>query len=94
MDENRQDGHGGGNWCNCGMCQGWKHGMNGMNRWYGGHGHFLARMLVGLVILLMVFCLGIVVGEFKGELRARGYGYGQYQMMPLDGGYGNQMIYR
>ena len=80
--------------CNCGMCQGWKmHGMGGMGmgmHHWRGHGHFLIRLAIGLVILLMVFCLGVIVGEFKGELRSGGYGYTSYKqhnMMPVMDGY-------
>jgi hypothetical protein len=49
---------------NCAMCA--SHG--GFNdRWMCGHHHFLAlRIILGLVILAIVFCVGFKMGEFKG----------------------------
>jgi hypothetical protein len=50
----------------CKMC--W-HGMCGC-----GHRHFFwLRLLLGLIILAAVFCVGVKVGEFKGEF-GRGFG--------------------
>ncbi len=54
------------------------HNMGGM---WGGcncnhhhHGHFLLRWLLGAVILLVVFGLGVKIGELKGNF---GYGHGR-----------------
>ena len=64
----------------CGYC-----GMWGM---HGGHRHGLLRLLLGLFILLMVFWLGMKLGEFKGEFSGMGdyggYGsyYGRHMMVP------------
>ncbi len=58
-----------------------------------GHGFgchksfFFVRWIFGLIILLMVFCVGIAVGKFVGEVE----GYGSYGMMRYGGynsGYG------
>jgi|GEM_PF-1282679 hypothetical protein len=38
-----------------------------------GHRHFWLRWLLGLIILLVVFWLGVKVGEFKGAF-GRGFG--------------------
>lgn len=49
-----------------------------------GHKHFLLRLLLGIAILAVVFCLGMRIGEFKGEFRSGFYGgYGR----PMMGGY-------
>jgi hypothetical protein len=46
-----------------------------------GHRHFWLRWLLGLIILAAVFCVGVKVGEFKGEF-GRGFGgYRGHQMM-------------
>ena len=76
--------------CNCSMCQGWKHTMHSMHSMSGmynnwrGHGHFLARVIVGLIILVVVFWIGVKVGEFKGEFENNGYRYKQYRVMPMN----------
>ena len=58
----------------CKMCG---HGMCGC----GHHRHFWLRWLLGLIILAAVFCIGVKVGEFKGEF-GRGFGgYKGHQMM-------------
>jgi hypothetical protein len=44
---------------------------------HGGHHHFWVRLIVGLIILAAAFCIGVKVGQFKGQF---GYGYGGYMM--------------
>ncbi len=69
MGENKPSnmgGHGHDHMCSC-------HGY--------GHKHFVLRWLLGIVMLVIVFYLGVKVGEFKGELRSAYYGgYGRYMM--------------
>ncbi len=52
---------------------------------YGGHGHigiFILRWLLGIVILLIVFWMGLQIGEFRGYIGRAGYGMTpRYQMM-------------
>ena len=59
------------NSCNCSMCM-HKH----------GHGNFFLRLLLGLIILLFVFWLGMQIGEFKGSFEGGyGSGYGMHNVM-------------
>jgi len=44
-------------YCQCGNCQ---------SGWHSHHRFFLLRWILGIIILLMVFALGLKVGEFKG----------------------------
>ena len=51
-------------------CKMWGHGMSGCGC---GHRHFFwLRLLLGLIILAIVFCVGVKVGEFKGAF-GRGF---------------------
>jgi hypothetical protein len=59
----------------CGHC-----GAFGMCGMHGGHRHGLLRLLLGIVILLIVFWLGLKVGEFRGEFGRFG-GYNGRQMV-------------
>ena len=61
------------------------HGLEQKHGWHGTcchdghhHKHFLLRLILGLVILGIVFGVGIKIGEFKGELEAGGFGYGDH----------------
>ena len=59
----------------CGQC-----GGNG--QWGGGHhGHFLLRLIIGLVIIGAVFSLGVKVGEFKGMYDGERHNYRMMEMM-------------
>lgn len=49
--------------CGCGMC----HGSCGH---WGGGGHQLIRLIVGIAILAIVLWVGMKIGEVKGELEA------------------------
>lgn len=73
MEDNNQQMHDNkstGAYCNCMNCR-------------GGHRHMLIRLILGLIILAIVFCLGVKIGEFKGEFGGQGrHGfYGQRGMM-------------
>ena len=58
-----------------------------------GCGHYCMHRLLwwvlGIVVLVIVFCIGVKAGEFRDELRAAfgGYYHG-YPMMQYHGGYG------
>jgi hypothetical protein len=67
----------------CACCSG-KYGMYGHHH----HGHFVLRLLLGLVILWLVFTIGLKIGEFRGYLESD-YGYGHHRMfMPYGMGSG------
>lgn len=66
----------------CGHC-----GMCGM---HGHHRHGLLKMLLGLLIIVVVFFIGVKVGEFKTEFRGGFGGYGRHGMM----NYQQPMMYR
>jgi len=73
--------------CKCPMCQG---GMCGIGGCHFNHGCWFraVRVILGLVILLVVFCLGVMIGELKGELgRSSGYRMMHTQSY-YGGGYG------
>ncbi len=63
-------------------------GWNGMKMWHNDpHGHHMLRWLVGLILLIIVFCFGVKIGEFKSELEHGSFmhGYGDYEMMHGEG---------
>ena len=72
--------HNGGNCCGCGST----HQCGGMMGGYYKH-KFLKKILV-LVVMIIVFNLGLKIGELKGMLRSSVVGHG----MMLQ--YGNQMM--
>ena len=48
------------------------------------HGNYFLRWILGIVILLLVFWLGVTVGRFSGLVKYGnfdGYGYGSHRMM-------------
>lgn len=45
-----------------------------------GHQHYVLRLILGIIILVAVYSLGVQVGEFRGSLRSE-YGYGRHGMM-------------
>lgn len=65
--------------CKCFMCQG-----RCMCRGWHGRGHFFLRVVLGLIILVAVFAVGVKVGELRKGVFGRGYGgrHGYYNMMP------------
>ena len=66
MNKNPQQHESG---CSCGMCSS-HHGCC-----FGHHGRYLwLRWLLGILILVVTFWLGMKVGEFKGGM----YGYGGF----------------
>jgi len=57
--------------CKCGMCQGNTCGMGGgCCGCKHGCWHRVIRCVLGMVIILIVFAFGIMIGELKGELNA------------------------
>lgn len=64
----------------CGGCDG---GFCG-----GGHGAL--RWVIGIVVLMLVFWMGMRIGEIKSEMYSGGYGnYPTRGMMRIQGGYGD-----
>lgn len=63
--------------CSCGMCSS-HHGCC-----CGHHGRYIwLRWLLGILILVIVFWVGVKVGEFKGGAYGWGYqSYGSHRMM-------------
>ena len=54
--------------------------MCGRGMWGCCHRFFWLRLVLGLIILAVVFCVGVKVGEFKGAF-GRGFGrQGGYNM--------------
>ena len=45
---------------------------------HGGHKYMILRWVLGLIILGIVFCLGVKVGEFKGGFQGEFYGSGRH----------------
>ena len=62
------------------MCSGNNcHSGAGNGNWGGGHHRsFFLRMLLGIIILVIVFSVGVKVGELKGMLESQ---YGGSGMM-------------
>ena len=72
--------------------------MNGHNGCcgHGHHRYFVLRWVLGLLILAIVFCLGLKIGEFKSEVYGGNYGgYGQtHRMMPYYQNQGWPVMYQ
>lgn len=63
--------------CRCFWCQ----GQGTCKMWCGGGGHHrLLRWLIGILILIAVFAVGVKLGELKASLGS-GCGYGFPRMM-------------
>ena len=64
--------------CNMGM-------MNGCACGCGGHHRaHIARFVLGLVLLIIVFCFGMNIGELRGELEATKHAkYGEHRNMNM-----------
>lgn len=57
--------------------------------------HFVLRWILGIIILVAVFCIGFKLGEFSSVIRQGGYGYGYYNNNMYDmmgGGYPYYMM--
>ena len=68
----------------CGPCEGGMAMLCGGGNCGGHYGLVLLRWFFGIIILLMVFCLGVKVGFYKGIIESAGYsdeGYGFGGMM-------------
>ena len=77
--------------CMCGMCKG--HNMSGTC--CGGHhmGIYVLRWILGIIIILMIFSLGVSIGEFKGEVMGGGSIYrGSMMYDGYNGGYALPMM--
>lgn len=63
---------------------------------HGYHRHFWLRWLLGLIILGLVFCVGVKVGEFKSEFGGafgmRGGHHTRYFFKPIMQGYPGVMM--
>ena len=70
----------------CGSCHGCRCESSAISGMHSFHGrHAILRWILGIAILLIVFHLGMKVGEFKGEIEG-GYGISPRHMM-MRGGY-------
>ena len=95
MDEHNKMSGEGSNWCGCPMCKGWKMGMDGMCGRHHFKGHFLVRILLGLVLLFIVSAVGFRLGEFKGEFKNyTGYSDGFRHMPMMNDLQGNYWYYQ
>ena len=75
--------------CKCGACQGKTCGMGGFSSCGAGKCHpmcCILRWVLGIIILLAVFGMGVMIGELKGSLEAM-HGYGMMRSS-YGGGYG------
>jgi hypothetical protein len=71
--------------CGCGNCGcGMVSGGYGMRGW--GRGSGILAILIGIVVLLLVFWVGVHVGEFHNEFR------GMMMRGSYGGGYGRMMV--
>ncbi|OGN28178.1 MAG: hypothetical protein A3A33_02375 [Candidatus Yanofskybacteria bacterium RIFCSPLOWO2_01_FULL_49_25] len=73
---------------------------NNCTHWGGGHHRFLLiRVILGLIILGIVFCVGVKVGEFKerfgfnGDDFSRGHSMMRYQLFSNYPQQGNMMYF-
>lgn len=79
MEENKKDNGG----CKCWACQGSGTMQKCPCAWHGRGKHMLLRVLLALIILIVVFCLGVKLGEFKaavGGMRHRSFPMRNYMM--------------
>lgn len=71
----------------CGVC--------GVGSMHGMGKYFLVRIILGLAILAIVFCVGVKIGEFKAEF-LDGYGYNMMyridRMPMMNQGYQNYNV--
>ncbi len=58
--------------------------MHGTNPMWNPHRFMLLRLLLGIVILLVVFGIGMKIGEFKGMVESGGFGDGMYRQNMYD----------
>jgi hypothetical protein len=73
----------------CWMCQGSGTIQKGVCSWCYGGKHRLLRWLLVLVVLVVVFCVGVKLGELKTLIGNGGYrGSRHYYMMGPGANYG------
>ena len=95
MEENNKNGHPEG--CKCEMCYGRCYACGGYHHWMKGH--WLLRLAIVAVVLIITFWLGVKLGEIKGYFESGYAGYGMpYGRMMWGGsrgyyGYGPGMMY-
>jgi len=71
----------------CGQCQGGCHSMAfmGSHGCHGGKCHYLLKIILKLIIVMMIFCfgfkLGVITGSLHGNGEARNFNRGGYGMM-------------
>ena len=71
------------------MCEGKACGMNGGCCCFGHGGwHRIIRLILGLAIIAIVFCFGVMIGELKGALVREASGYRMTRGSYYGGGYG------
>ena len=71
--------------CKGGMCQGKMCGMGGGCCFGHGGWYRVIRAILGIAIIVIVFCFGVMIGELKGALIRETSGY---RMMGNYGSYG------
>ena len=64
-------------YCACDNCR------PGMSAWHSHHRFYLLRWLLGLIILMIVFGLGVKIGEFKGMFDQYEYSNRQPQLYKM-----------
>ncbi len=84
MDEQQKDNKMGNGHAWCSWC-GHGDGQGGHGHRHGGH--FIFRIVLAIIIVVIAFSVGIKLGEIKAELYYAGYGYSP--MHSMMGGYGN-----
>ncbi len=77
MEEQKPQGHPEG--CRCFQCRCGTDCKCG-HGWHG-HRHFLLRFLVGIIILVIVFAVGVKLGELKSSFGHGHYSGGRHYMM-------------
>jgi hypothetical protein len=83
--------HGGGCGCGCGHCGAGGCGGGMCSCWkYGGHRPL--RILLGLIILVIVFAMGMKLGELKGMYNSGFYGGDMWGGRNMMRGYPGMMM--
>lgn len=59
--------------CKCGICQGKMCGMGVCCSGKYGCWYHVIRWILGIVIILMVFAFGVMIGQLREELQSSGY---------------------
>ena len=70
-----------------------KHACEGCMHGFCGGGHGALRWVIGIIIFIMIFWMGVRVGEIKSEMYGGYGGYGQRMMYDRGYYYGPSMMY-